>query len=450
MSDLLMRGIARIGIARVAAVVVLLKPIAASAQQAQSSEFALVDRIVAIVGDVAIPWSRLEEEINLMRSQGMRLPTDSVELARFRRSLLERLVDDELLVQQARRDTAIVVEDADVQRAVEEVMRRIRQQFRSQLEFERELRRSGFGTVEEYRRWVAERRRRELLQDALVRKLEQEGKLRAVQPTQAEMRAFYQRVVDQQPPRPASLTFRQIVVQPKADSGAVLRAFMLADSLAREIRAGADFAQVARRFSDDPATREQGGDLGWFRRGTMTPAFEEVAFRLRPGYVSAAVRTPFGFHIIQVQRAGSAEIQARHILIAPEITEENARRAREIADTLVTLLRRGASFDSLMRLHHDPSEESFVANVIRDSLPASYREVLAGAKEGDIVGPVLLERPGSDLRYAIVKVEQVRPEGPYTFEELRERIRAQLAREGALRRYLDDLRKRTYIDIRLP
>ncbi|GBD33700.1 Putative peptidyl-prolyl cis-trans isomerase Cbf2 [bacterium HR33] len=435
---------------RLAAIAVLLSPASALAQETQSSEFALVDRIVAIVGDVAIPFSRLEEEINLMRAQGMRVPADSVQLARFRRDLLDRLIDEELLVQQARRDTAIVVEDADVQRAVEEVMRRIRQQFRSQLEFERELRRSGFGTVEEYRRWVAERRRRELLQDALVRKLEQEGKLRAVQPTQAEMRAFYERVVEQQPPRPASLTFRQIVVQPQPDSSAVLRAFMLADSLARAIRGGADFAQVARRFSDDPATRERGGDLGWFRRGTMTPAFEDVAFRLRPGYVSSPVRTPFGFHIIQVQRAEPAEIQARHILIAPEITEENARRAKETADTLVALLRRGASFDSLARLHHDPTEESFVANVIRDSLPAGYREALAGAKEGDIVGPIVLERPGGDLRYAVVKVEQVRPEGPYTFEELRERIRAQLAREGALRRYLEDLRKRTYIEIRLP
>ncbi len=442
--------ILRISLPRVLVVGLLLKPIAASAQQTQSSEFALVDRIVAIVGDVAIPFSRVEEEINLMRAQGMRVPTDSVGLAGFRRELLERLIDDELLVQQARRDTAIVVEDADVQRAVEEVMRRIRQQFRSQLEFERELRRSGFGTVEEYRRWVAERRRRELLQEALVRRLEQQGKLRAVQPTQAEMWAFYERMIEQQPPRPASLTFRQIVVQPRADSGAVLRAFLLADSLARAIREGADFAQVARRFSDDPATRERGGDLGWFRRGTMTPAFEEVAFRLRPGYVSSPVRTPFGFHVIQVQRAEPAEVQARHILIAPEITEENARRAKEIADTLVALLRRGASFDSLLRLHHDPSEESFVANVIRDSLPTGYRDALADAKEGDVVGPIVLERPGGHLRYAVVKVEQVRPEGPYTFEELRERIRAQLAREGVLRRYLEDLRKRTYIEIRLP
>jgi peptidyl-prolyl cis-trans isomerase SurA len=413
-------------------------------------EFVAVDRIVAVVGDVAIPFSRLEEEINLMRAQGIRIPTDSVGLARLRRDLLERLIDDELLVQAARRDTAIVVGDADVQRAVEEVVGRVRQQFRSQVDFERELRSSGFGTVEEYRRWVAERRRRELLQDALVRRLEQQGKLRPVQPTRAEMRAFYERVIEQQPSRPASLTFRQIVVQPQADTGAVFRAFMLADSLARAIREGADFAQVARRFSDDPASRERGGDLGWFRRGTMTPAFEEVAFRLRPGYVSSPVRTPFGFHIIQVQRAEPAEIQARHILIAPEITEENVRRAKQTADTLAALLRRGASFDSLLRLHHDPTEESFVANVIRDSLPAAYREALAGSKEGDIVGPIVLERTGNDLRYAIVKVEQIRPEGPYTFEELQERIRTQLAREGALRRYLDDLRKRTYIEIRLP
>ena len=80
------------------------------------------------------------------------------------------------------------------------------------------------------------------------------------------------------------------------------RAYALADSIAQALRHGADFAVAARRFSQDPGSREQGGDLGWFRRGPLVPEFERVAFALKPGVISDPVETPFGYHIIQVKR----------------------------------------------------------------------------------------------------------------------------------------------------
>ncbi len=73
-----------------------------------------------------------------------------------------------------------------------------------------------------------------------------------------------------------------------------------AETVRVRLKAGEDFAKVAREYSDDPGTRDRGGDLGWFERGRMVPEFEEAAFSLAVGQVSEPVRTAYGFHVIQV------------------------------------------------------------------------------------------------------------------------------------------------------
>src|SRR5207247_8479829 len=158
------------------------------------------------------------------------------------------------------------------------------------------------------------------------------GKLRPIAPSDAEMRAFWESNREQQAKRPAAISFRQIVIVPKPDSAASVRALQLAESLVVALRknGGATFADVAKKYSADSVSREQGGVLGWFRRGVMVKEFEDVAFRLRPGAISDVVRTEFGFHIIQVERAQPAEIMARHILIQPTISAARSE-ARRVA-----------------------------------------------------------------------------------------------------------------------
>ncbi|HLB36150.1 MAG TPA: peptidylprolyl isomerase [Gemmatimonadales bacterium] len=414
----------------------------------RAQELTPIDHIAAVVGRVAIPVSRVEEALNVRRQRGDTIPSDPAGVARFRRGIVEDLVNEELLVLEAQADTGIRVTDEQVQGAVDEFIRRVRGQFPSDVDFQRQLQASGFGTMDEYRRWISEQQRRDLLQESLMQKLRQSGALRPVPPTEEELRAYYDQVKGLQT-RPAVVSFRQVVVRPQADSAAVDSAYRLADSLSRAIIAGADFATLARRFSSDPGSRDQGGDLGYFRRGQMVPEFERAAFSLRPGRTSPPILSSFGFHVVQVQRSDPAEVQARHILITPKITEANVVGARAVADSVARLARAGASFDSLARRHHDPSEQAFAQGAVLDSLPAVFRDVFAAAQTGDIVGPIAMERPDGGTRFSVVRLEELRPAGSYTYDELKERIRTELAERGALRRYLDSLRKRTYIDIRL-
>src|SRR5439155_800508 len=160
------------------------------------------------------------------------------------------------------------------------------------------------------------------------------GKLRPIPPTNAQMRQFWEENRGQQPKRPAAISFRQIVITAQADSAAKARARQLAESLVVVLRHGANFADVAKKYSADSTSREQGGELGWFRRGPMVKQFEDVAFRLRPGEISDPVETEFGYHIIQVERVQPAEVLARHVLIAPAISTAQIALARRLADSL--------------------------------------------------------------------------------------------------------------------
>ncbi len=119
-----------------------------------------------------------------------------------------------------------------------------------------------------------------------------------------------------------------------------------AEDVLKRVRAGEDFAALAKEFSTDPGSKDKGGDLGWFGHGQMIPEFEKAAFALQPGQVSDVVESQFGYHIIKVDekrtetKDGKPEeqVHARHILIAagapnstgpPKSPKDQARDAIE-------------------------------------------------------------------------------------------------------------------------
>jgi peptidyl-prolyl cis-trans isomerase SurA len=409
-----------------------------------------VDRVVAVVGESPILASQVEEEIFQQRAQQGPPPGTLPEFRALCRQVVSDLIDAEVMVQVAQRDTAIKVTDQEVADGVEQQFRNVRQRFTTELEFRNELARSGFQTPEEFRRWLTESQRKAALRNRLVEKLKADGKLKPVQPTEKEMRAYFDQYRDQLPQRPATVSFRNIVVAPKPSVEARNRALAQADSIVAELRRGAEFVTAAKRFSQDPASRDQGGDLGWFRRGQMVTEFESVAFRLKPGVVSDPVESPFGFHIIQVQRIQPAEIQARHILLMPEVGQGEADSASALSARLAQALRGGASYDSLARLYHDPGEEREANDVPITQLPDEYKEGIGSADSGTVVAPFAIRKDmGLRRKHVVLEVTARRSEGSINYLDVKEQIRKRLSDDLGVRRYLDRLRRATYVDVRL-
>ncbi|MEO5904655.1 MAG: peptidylprolyl isomerase [Gemmatimonadaceae bacterium] len=406
-----------------------------------------VDRVVAVVGDQVILWSDVINSINQQRANGLELPKDSIGQATLAKDALSALVDEEILVQKAHLMKVDVTQD-EVNRTVDDQVKRVRGQFKTDDEYKAELKTAGFGTPEEYKRTLYEQFYRRALQQRAFEELRKTAVGRNV--SDAEVQEAFDKNKASLQAAPATVTFRQIVVPPKATPAAKKVALAKAEALLVEIKKGGDFELIAKRESMDPGSKPQGGDLGWNRRGTMVPEFDRVMFALSPGQLSPVIETPFGYHIIRVDRVQAAEVKARHILISPTIDSADVVQAKLIADTVAQLMRKGVSFDSLVAKYHDPAEEKGILQpFVRDSLPAAYQSVIAGKKGGDVAGPFTLSNPRGASKWAVIQLVNVNEAGVFDEAQVKSRIREQLVAEKATRSLLDQLRKRTYVALRL-
>lgn len=429
--------------------------VAAGAQQPASTGSVPLDRIVAVVGDQPITRFDLEERILQKQQNGeiQQIPTDPAALKELERQTLSDMVDEQLLVMKAP-ELKIDVTDADLANTVDAQVKRIRSQFPTETEFRAELAKAGLGTPEEYRKYLMDQLRRVQLVQRTMQKLRDDGKLIPANVTDAEVQEAFEKYKNQLPPRPPSVTFRQIVINPKPSEAAKKAAYAKAESLLVELQHGADFEKLAKRESMEPGARETGGDLGWARRGKFVPEFDRWLFgpyALSPGQLSPVVETPFGYHIIRVDRAQPAEVKARHILIRPAVDSAQIDKARLEADTVAQQLRAGVPFDSLAKKHHDyanKEETTFRDPFPRDSLPAAYQAAFQGLKPNDIV-TFKIPGTGDVPKFVVAQLLTADQGGQRTLAEMRGMVRERLAEEGGVRRYLDALRKQTYVSIRL-
>jgi len=156
--------------------------------------------------------------------------------------------------------------------------------------------------------------------------------------------------------RPEQVRARHILVQLPEDADAETEAAARKkmDAIVERIRKGADFADVALEVSEDPGTKDQGGDLGFFARGGIVPALEEAAFSLEPGAISEVIRTPSGLHLIRVEERRAAMVEpfeeARDEIARDLLRQEEAiRRARARAEELAAAIREGRSLLEVAR-----------------------------------------------------------------------------------------------------
>lgn len=404
----------------------------------------IADRIVAVVGDSVVLKSDIDLEMAQMRQAGTPVG-DSTQIFK---GIVERRVGELVLLQAAIRDTSIHITDEQISTEVQRELDARRRQFGDDAKFQAALAQAGM-TQDELRRSISQEVSGRALLREYIQKVSRDRHAPPV--SDADIKKYFEANKASFGSRPATVTFTQVVLAPKASDSARATARTKAEDALTKLRAGADFETTAKQYSDDPSTRERGGDLGWFRSGSMVREFDQVAFALRPGEVSTIVETSFGFHIIKVEKVRGAERQARHILIIPTVTADDAERMRSYANQIAEQVRAGAKVDSLVKAVGDPNEQARIGPYPQDRLPAPYNTELANVASGSVVGPIALAGAGGSSKFAIVKVTDVRPAGEFSLDDasFREDLRATLQQNTLVDELIRDLRKRTLVEYRL-
>jgi peptidyl-prolyl cis-trans isomerase SurA len=426
------------------------------AAQKPDSTIAPLDAVVAVVGNTPITRydieQRLADTVRAMRARKQPMPSEE-KRREIVLSVLNSLIDEEVLLYKAK-EMQVEVSDADVTTFIDQQIKEISARFPSTAEFRKELLAAGFGTPEEYRRFMSAQYRRDKTIESLVHKLMAPGEKQIPSVTVPEARV--QQEFDHLKSsgvnlkRLATVVWRQMVIAPSPSPAAKAAARSKVDSLHAEIAAGADFEHVAKRESMDAATKDLGGDLGWRRRGQLPEELERLVFgpfSIRPGDISAVTESPYGFHILRLDRANPpAEVKVRQILIIPKIDSADVTRAAKLADSLVAALRKGALFDTIAHHFHDLAEDApgLMPELARDSLPQSYQVGLNGVGMDSIVA-FPIPAAGGFPKYVIAQVVKTTEAGDYSYDEVKLRIRANLQQVSQMRRYIDSQRKSIYV-----
>jgi len=223
-----------------------------------------------------------------------------------------------------------------------------------------------------------------------------------------------------------------------------------ADEVLKQLKKGAKFEDLAKKDSEDPGTKDKGGDLGWIVQGQTVPEFEKVAFSLPPGSLSELVKTQFGFHIIKVLAKETAHTkpfdEVKDSIRAPMMLTKADDEASKVAEQLATAVRKSnrTPLADLARDYHlEVSQTRAVAAtdpLVELGNSTEAKDAIFRLRTGEVSQPIRTDRG-----YVVLSVKQIMPTHQASLDEVRDKIVASLKQDKAqemARQNADQLAKR--------
>src|SRR6056297_340941 len=364
----------------------------------------LVNKVIAKVGGELVLLSDLEEQVAYLKDQGQEIGKKE------KCEILEGILAQKLLVNQAKLDSLVVVEEqvnAEIDGRIERILQMMNNEV-SQFE-------AYYGkTVNEVRQEMAREMRNQMLAEQMRNQV-----MASASATPSEVISFYESMPkDSVPYYNSEVEIQELVIKPEVTPEEKQRTLEKLNDIREQIlNDSASFTQMARIYSDDPGSARNGGDLGMMKRESIVPEYEAAAYNLRPGEISEVIESEYGFHIIKLLERRGNNIHTQHILSKPELDEVDFQRSiselREIKNLLET---DSTTFEMAVRLHGYDGVQSYNngGRVINNQSGDNFFEVgdldpdvyfaLDTLDVGDLTKPLKYQSRSGEVLFKIVKL----------------------------------------------
>ena len=365
----------------------------------------VIDEVIWVVGDEAILRSEVEEERLRAQYEGMPIPGDPYCV------IPEQLAIQKLYLHQAEIDS-IEANESTVSHQVDARINFYLNQIGSKEKMEEYFRK----TTTEIREELMTSVRNQMIIQQMQAKLTEN-----VKPTPAEIRRFYESLPqDSLPMIPAQVEVQILSFEPKVPVEEIERVKSRLREFTERVNSGnADFAMLARLYSEDTESAKHGGELGFVGRGQLVKEFAEVAFNLNdPRRVSRIVQTEYGYHIIQLIEKKGDRINCRHILMRPRISGDDKVKAISRLDSIADVVRSGkATFEQAVAYFSEDKNTALNAGLMMNEqtgaskfeyqdLPPEVAKQIYNMNIGEISKPFVMMDPMKNREVvAVVKLK---------------------------------------------
>jgi peptidyl-prolyl cis-trans isomerase SurA len=368
----------------------------------------VIDQVIGIIGNKIILQSDLEAQYQQYLAQGNYAEDES------RCEVLDQLLLTKLLIHYANIDS-VTVSDGQVEGEIEKRIAYFTEQFGGSTEKLEEYYQKSIPEIkDEFKPLIKEQLLAQTMQQKII------GKASA---SPADVKAYFNSIPkDSLPYINSEIEYGEIAFRIAISQAEKNRVRERLDGIRNRLLKGEDFATLAILYSQDAGSAKNGGELGFVPRGQFVPEFEAVAYRLKKGEISPIVETKFGFHVLQLIDRRGETINVRHILLKPEVSNEDLLTTKAKADSVAFKIREGQlSFDEAAQKFSDADDtKNNGGNVVNPQTGTTRFEAnqidamvffqIDKLKEGEISNPSLItSRDGAQFYKIFLLKKRTKP-----------------------------------------
>ncbi len=407
-----------------------------------------IDGIVAIVGDYNILDSDIDKALIEISSQGGSIKDIT------RCQMLGKLLEDKLYAHQAIQDS-IVVKDEEV-----------KEKMNQQIDYMLEQTHSMENVLKFFKKNSEDEFRTELFDILKMQKLATEMQHKIIEDvsvTPEETRNFFRKIPENERPIfGAELEIAQIVVKPQVTDVEKQAVIDKLKQIKKEVQEGASFTTKAVLYTQDPGSRSTGGFYKMNKKTPFVKEFKDVAFSIQEGEISEPFETEFGYHIIYLEKVKGQDLELRHILMVPKVSDEALKAAKERIDAIKKRIDdKSISFAEAARTMSDEKETranggTLINPKTQDTHfeltkmdPEFYAQV-SDLKSGEVSSVIADEDAKGNKKFKLIMITNKIEEHPADYGKDYTKIRELALKEKqlkAIEKWSDQKIKETYIKI---